>query len=397
MLVRKAFKFRIYPTMEQRRRLAVQFGHARFVYNHYLALRNKTYEETGRSLNYTETAGDMRRLKADPEFAWLREADSQVLQQSLMDLQKAFDNFFRKHKNGTLPAPGKKRCKDGKPRGFPKFKSKRDRQSIRYPQRFKVEDGKVYLPKVGRVKLVQHRSIEGVMKNCTVSKTKTGKYFVSIQCELEMPDPELRPGRIGVDLGLIHFITTSEGEKVPTPRHLRRAERRVKIRQRRLSRKAKGSNNRSKARRRVAVQYERVANQRRDFHHKLSRDLVGRYGYIAFENLNITGMLKNHALAKSIADAGWRLFVEFCRYKAKWSGGVVVNADRFFASTKTCSTCGHINHDLQLSERRWTCPGCGVTRDRDKNAAANILNATTVGATESHACGDTIPVCLCVA
>ena len=183
-------------------------------------------------------------------------------------------------------------------------------------------------------------------------------------------------------------MTTSDGEKVKPPKYLRRAERRLKIRQRRLSRKAKGSRNREKARRRVALQHERVANQRQDFHHKLSRELVDGFGHIAFENLNIQGMLGNHTLAKSIQDAGWGQFVRFCEYKQEWAGGTTSKADRFFPSSKACSACGSLNHGLALSDRQWTCLDCGAVHDRDENAAINILNASTVGVTESYASGD---------
>ena len=231
------------------------------------------------------------------------------------------------------------------------------------------------------------------MKNCVVSKTKSGKYFIGVQCEVKVLDPEPRgEPKAGVDLGLIDFIVTSDGEKVPTPKYLRRAERRSKIRQRRLSRKAKGSQNREKARQRVALQHEKVANQRRDFQHKLSHDLVSHYGHLAFEHLNIAGMLRNHNLAKSISDAGWGQFVRFCEYKAEWTGGTVEKADRFFPSTKICSACGCIADHLQLSDRMWVCLDCRAIHDRDENAVINLLNQSTARAAETHASGDTIPV-----
>jgi putative transposase len=179
---------------------------------------------------------------------------------------------------------------------------------------------------------------------------------------------------------------------VPAPKYLRRSERRLKIRQRRLARCAKGSRNRQKAAQRVAVQHEKIANQRKDFHHKLSRSLVDRYGCMTFEDLNVNGMLKNHRLARSIQDAGWSQFVRFCEYKAAWTGGTVLKSDRFFPSSKMCSVCGEINPHLKLSDRSWCCTGCGTIHDRDINAATNNLNATIVGATKSHASGDTIPV-----
>jgi putative transposase len=205
---------------------------------------------------------------------------------------------------------------------------------------------------------------------------------------VEIDDLEPREGRVGIDLGLKDFVTLSTGEKVQPPRYLRKSERRLKIRQRRLSRKQKGSLNRGKARVQVAVQHERVANQRQDFHHKLSHDLVERYGYIAFEDLNVNRMLKNHHLAKSIADAGWSQFVSFCEYKAGWTGGQVEKRDRFFASSKLCWACGEPNHHLKLSDREWICFGCGTVHDRDESAAINILNGHTVGATEIHALGE---------
>jgi len=374
MIIHKAFKFRIYPRDIQQRQLTIQFGHARFIYNHYRAKREAIYKETGNGLNYVDTANDLKQLKDNGEHFWLREADSQVLQQSLIDLDRAYKNFFEK------------RAK------YPGFKSKKSKQSIRYPQRFKFNGDRIYLPKVGWVKGVFHRPIEGKVKNCTVSKTKSGKYFVSVQCKLEIPDPEPRDGRIGIDLGLKDFVTLSTGEKFEAPKHLRHAERRLKIRQRRLSRKQKGSNSWEWARLQLACQHEKVVNQRQDFHHKLSHNLVSRFGHLAFEDLNIAGMLKNHYLAKSIQDAGWSQFVRFCEYKAVWTGGMTEKADRFYPSSKLCSTCGEINHALQLSDRIWVCTDCGTIHDRDVNAAINLLSTSTLGTRESYAVGDTIPV-----
>jgi putative transposase len=368
MVIKKAFKFRIYPTSAQQAALAIQFGHARFVYNMALAARKTHYEEYGQGLNYNDTAYMLTVIK--PFVPWLKEADSQVLQQSLKNLDRAYVNFFEGRAD------------------YPKFKKKFDAQSIRYPQRFEVSGNRIKLPKVGEVRAVFHRPIVGQMKNCTVSKTKSGKYFISIQCEVEIDDPQLRSGEVGVDLGLKDFVTLSTGEKIKPPQYLRNSERRLKIRQRRLSRKQKGSNNRGKARLRVAIQHERVANQRKDFHHQLSHSLVERFGFIAFEDLNVNGMLKNHHLAKSIQDAGWSQFVGFCEYKANWTGGRIEKRDRFFPSSKLCSVCGEINHQLKLSDREWLCLGCGTVHDRDENAAINILNGHTAGVAEIYACGD---------
>jgi putative transposase len=369
--LRKAFKFRIYPTENQAAELAIQFGHARFVYNFYRAAREGYYLDTGEGLSYEDCAEHLKDiLKAD--YPWLKEADSQTLQQKLKDLDRAYKNFFDKRAD------------------YPNFKAKHEDQSIRYPQRFKIKHASIYLPKVGWVRMVKHRAIKGTPKNVTVTKTKSGRYFVSIQCEIKVqrvPEPE--EAAVGVDLGLTPFATLSTGEKSETPKFLRRSMRRVKIRQRRLSRKVKGSNNRHKARLPLARIHEKVANQRKDFQHKLSRDLVDQFGSISFESLNVNGMLKNHNLAQAISDAAWSQFVGCCEYKATQAGGQVLRVDRFFPSSKLCADCGEKHRHLTLSVRQWVCLNCGVLHDRDINAAVNILNQTTLGARESYACGVT--------
>ena len=412
MIVQKAFKFRLYPTEDQQNELAKQFGHTRFVYNFYLAERKRVYFELGESLNYVDCANAMAELKDDPQYAWLREADSQALQQSLKDLDTAYTNYFRMVREGTLPPAGKKQRKDGMDKGYPTFHSKHDDQSIRYPQRVTVDGDLVYLPKVGKVKAVVHRNVEGKINSATVSKTKSGKYFVSLQCEMEAPEPADRSNdpEIGLDLGLKDFITPTEGEKIEAPKFYRNNERTLKIRQRRLSRKLEAKKHRhwfsdfhagdksvKDAAQRVAATHEKIRNRRLDFHHQLSRKLVNQYGLIAFEDLNIKGMMANHHLAKSIGDAGWAQFVNFVTYKQAWAGGEVRHVDRFFPSSKLCHDCGHKNTKLKLSDRTWTCTNCGVIHDRDTNAALNILKRSaessrrsqaTVGTTESNAVGN---------
>lgn len=370
MLIQKAFKFRIYPNNNQQKALAIQFGHSRFVYNHYRAAREGFYIDTGTGLNYYDCNTDLSDiLKVD--YPWLKEADSQVLQSSLLDLEKAYKNFFEGRAD------------------YPNFHSKHDKQSIRYPQRFKVNGKRIYLPKVGWVKGVFHRQIEGKMKQCTVTKNKAGRYFVSIQVEMEVEAPAPKTEAVGIDLGLTTFATINDGEKRNAPKPLRKSMRRIKIRQRRLSRKVKGSKHRHKARLPLARTHEKVVNQRKDFQHKLSRQLVDRYGSISFESLNVNGMLKNHNLAQAISDASWSQFVNFVEYKAKWNNGQVLRVDRFFPSSKLCSDCGEKHKHLTLSVRQWVCVSCGSIHDRDTNAAINILNQTTAGAAESHAAGDT--------
>lgn len=369
MIICKTFKFRLYPSKEQQQRLTIQFGHARFIYNWGLAARKEHYAKYGKGLRYTDTANLLPGLK--DEFDWLRQADSQVLQQKLIDLDRAYKNFF-----------------EGRA-GYPKFKSKRAKQSIRYPQRFKLNGNRVYLPKIGWTKAVVHRPVLGEMKNCTVSKTKSGKYFVFIQAEIELTDTGYKNGTVGVDLGLSHFATLSTGEKIEHPQYLRKAEKRLGALQRRLSRRKQGSIRREKARLVVARMHERVTNQRADFLHKLSRELVDNFGLIVVEDLNIRGMVKNRHLAKSISDSGWGNFVRMLNYKGNWYGAWIEQADRFFPSSKLCHVCGYKHIELSLDNRFWICPVCQTAHDRDVNAAVNLVKYSTVGATEtSNARGD---------
>ncbi|MGQ9555913.1 MAG: RNA-guided endonuclease TnpB family protein, partial [Anaerolineae bacterium] len=230
---------------------------------------------------------------------------------------------------------------------------------------------------------VLHRPLGGTPKSLTVSKTKSGEYYVSVLCEAEATVQPNGRSAVGIDLGLTHFATLSTGEKVEHPRYLRGAERRLKKLQRRLSHKKKGSNNRNKARLLIARQHEHAARQRADFLHKLGHRLVTQYGLVKLEDLNVLGMLKNYSLAKSIADSGWGTFGRFCAYKADWYGSEVQHVDRFYPSSKACNVCGCINHSLALSDRFWTCEGCGTHHDRDENAAINLLNVPTLGARES--------------
>lgn len=373
MIVQKAFRYRVYPNPAQQHSLAVQFGHARFAYNFALAARRDHYKEHGTGLNYYATAILLKSLKRSEDHAWLKEADSQVIQQKLIDLDRAYVNFFER------------RAK------YPRFKTKHAQQSIRYPQRFKFNGNRVFLPKVGWVKIVMHRALEGTPKNVTVTKTKSGEYYASVQCEMqvEKPMPSSLPA-VGIDLGLKHFAVLSNGEKIEHPQYLRRAEKRLARLQRRLSRKQKGSANRHKARLRVARQSETVARQRQDFLQKLSFRMVTEHGLVKLESLNVRGMVRNHSLAKSIGDSGWGMFGRMCEYKAPWHGSAVLRVGRFFPSSKACHVCGVAFEGLTLADRLWTCEACGTEHDRDVNAAINLLNAPTAGAAESHACGDRV-------
>lgn len=356
MIIHKAFKFRLKPNKEQQEALSQQFGNARFVYNWGLAGRIDEYKATGKSLTYGKQCGLLPALKSMTNTEWLRLSVAQVLQQSLMDLDKAYQNFFSKRTR------------------FPKFKKKTDKQSIRFPQGFSLVQKSIKLPKLGKIRIALHRPIEGKMKSATVSRTKSGKYFVSILCEVEIVDPVIAGEAIGIDLGLKDFAVLSTGEKIDNPKYLRKSEKKLAKAQRELSRKKLGSSNRDKQRIKVARLQEKIANQRKDFHHKLSRRLVDQFGIISLENLNVKGMVRNGKLAKSISDAGWFQFVSQVEYKAIWYGSQVEKVDRFFPSTKTCSVCGDINNDLTLADRNWICISCNTEHDRDVNAAINILN-----------------------
>jgi len=370
MIIRKGFKYRLYPNRAEQQKLAVQFGHARYIYNWGLA------QSQGRYPGYNHLAQQLPILKRAAETVWLKEAHSQVLQQALQNLDRAFGNFFDQRG------------------GYPQFKSKRARQSVRYPQpkeKWLAPDGRhIYLPKVGHVRLVLHRPLEGELKNMTVSRTKSGKYFVSLQVEVEMAEPELTGGSVGLDLGLREFATLSTGEKIAPPQSYRQAEKKRGRLARQLSRKQPGSRNRAKARLRLARLDEQIANQRRDFHHQVSWRLVYENQFIGLEDLNVQGLLANHHLAKAIGDAGWSAFVTMLAYKGSWYGCRVEKISRWYPSSKTCSVCGTEMEALPLQVRRWQCPICGTAHDRDVNAAINILNQSTAGAAGSHAWGQPV-------
>jgi len=372
MIIHKAFKLRLYPNKEQRVFLAQQFGSCRWVWNHFLRQRIDYYAEHKEGLTYRDNCHTLVDLKKETETEWLRDVIAQPLQQTLMDLQTAYRNFFEH------------RAK------FPKFKSKRARQSFRVPQSFSLEgDGKhqhLKIPKLSPIRIIVHRSVEGEMKSVTISKTRTGKYCASILCEVEIDDPKIDESKpiIGIDLGLIDFAVTSEGERFPHPKYLRETKEQLKRAQRVLSRRQRSSNGWEKARLRVAKLHERVANQRRDYLHKLSRKLIDENQVIALEDLAVKNMMANHYLAKGIGDSGWGMFVRFLRYKGLWYGCHVKQVDRFAPSSKRCSNCGFVVQSLPLSVREWICPSCGTIHDRDQNAAHNLIIFSTAGTAETH-------------
>ncbi len=346
-------------------------GARRFVYNWALDRRIAHYQETGKSLRRTKLCAELTVLKRQPETAWLRDMHAQSLQQAIHDLDKAFQNFF------------------GKRAKFPRFRSKkRDRPTFRLPAEVRVAEGKLYVPKIGLVRLVLHRPVAGVVKSATFKQDATGAWYVTLVAHFELPDKTLPPPRpertVGVDLGLKDLAVLSDGTRVPAPKHYRRAERTLRRLQRRLSRCTKGSKGRERARQALARQHQKVANQRKDFLHRLSCNLVRRFDAVVIEDLAVSGLAKTK-LSKSVYDAGWSDLRFQLTYKARWAGKQLVFVGRFFPSTRLCPVCGTVNPDLTLSDRVWTCD-CGATHDRDLNAACTIrdqgLRLLAVGATE---------------
>jgi putative transposase len=294
---------------------------------------------------------------------WLAEVNSQTLQAALMHLETAYGNFFKKKSK------------------FPKFKSKKSNyDSFHVPQSVKLlKNNKVQIPKFKEgIKFIKHRELKGKICSATVSRTPTGKYYISILTEQEPTKHLEKTGKnIGIDLGIKDFAITSEGHRYINPKFLYKFQRQLKQAQQHLSRKVKGSKSRDKARIKVAKIYEKITNSRNDMQHKVSMSLIRKYDMIALEDLNVKGMVKNHCLAKAISDAAWSGFVTKLEYKAQWYGKTVIKIDRFFPSSKTCSDCGHIKESLDLSERVWTCV-CGSKHDRDVNASKNILKRALI-------------------
>ena len=355
--IHRTYRFRLYPNKEQTELLAKHFGCTRFVYNYFLNQRKEQYRLTGKSDNYHAQAKTLVTLKKEEETAWLREVNSQSLQFALRCLEVAYANFFQKRTK------------------FPTFKSKRSKNSFTVPQAASIAGGRLFIRKFKEgIKCCVHRAIKGRIGKVTISKTPSGKYFASVSTEEEYFPADKSGKAVGIDLGLSNLLVTSEGETFENNRYTRRYESKLATAQKHLSRKKKGSRGFENQRLKVARLHEKISNCRADYLHKCSISLVRRYDVICIEDLNVKGMMKNHYLSKSIADASWGTFVFMLTYKAEWNDKKVVKIGRFFPSSQTCSVCGYVNGQTKdLSVRDWECPACHARHDRDINAAINIL------------------------
>ena len=368
----RAIKIRLYPNKEQELKLNKVLGCYRFVYNQTLALKQQEYTENKKSLGLTDLSKYFHNeLLKDEQYSWLKEENTKIMKQSIRQMLSAYDKFFKQHN------------------GFPKFKSKKDKQSALFPleaisKKNTFESRKITLTQplkdirfrcsdLNHNRLKQYR--DGI-RSATLSKTKSGNFFLSILIELpneEVVKFNLTDEHVGIDLGVKDFVITSDGEVFENKHFYKSQEQKIAKLQRQLSKKQKGSNNRNKARIKLAKAFEKLNNQKENYIHSVVNELLKYYDIIFMEDLNVSGMLKNHKLAKAIQEVGFYRFKSILVDKAFNNGKQVVFVDRFYPSSKTCSVCGYKKHDLKLSDREWTCPQCGEHHDRDINAAMNIL------------------------
>jgi putative transposase len=355
----KAYRFRMRPTKGQEQSLLRFAGARRFAWNWALARRREYYKEHNKRIPPKQLSDELTALKDQPETLWLREVDSQLLQQVLRDLDKSFAGFFRKTAR------------------FPRFKSrKKDTPRFRIPQRVKVANGKVYVPKVGWVRIRQSRAIDGGTKSATFKRDACGHWYVTLVALFTAPDVPGKPAVfddiVGVDVGLKDFAVFSQGmEPVPAPKFFRKGQRRLRRAQRALSRRQKGGKRRLKAKLRVAKAHRKICNQRQDFLHKLSTEVVSGFDGVCVEDLNVKALARTK-LGKSFRDAAHGEFLRQLAYKALWHGKHFAAVGRYFPSSKTCHGCGAVKDTLTLGEREWRCPSCGAQLDRDHNASLNI-------------------------
>lgn len=360
MLVQKAVKVQIYPRESDKELLAKHFGARRFVFNKFLEIKQKEYLENENNIGYNACAALVAEMKKLPEFEWMNEINSQSIQAALKDLDGAYDKFFRKITK------------------FPKFKSKHNyHQSFKVPQFSKIdwESKTIKIPKFKTPFKFRGKYSGELLKvnSVTISKNASGKYFASIQGEFEIEQKKSTGEIIGVDLGIKSLLIDSNGTEIKNETFLKKHLRKLKYLQREHSKKIKGSNSRNKARIKLAKEHQKVTDQRNNYLHQISSKLINDNQVIVLEDLSVKNMVKNHKLAQAISDVSWGTLVSMLKYKASWHERQVIQVDRFYPSSKTCSNCHHLMPSMDLSIREWICPSCETHHDRDVNAAKNIL------------------------
>ena len=352
----KAYKYRIYPNKQQEEMLLKHFGCSRFVYNKFLFDRQEQYRLTGKSDNYYKQSKLLTELKRDENFKWLKEVNSQTLQQSLRHLEVAYTNFFQGRSS------------------LPKFKKRTHRNSFTVPQFVKFEKGRIYVPKFkDGIKAKEHRPLQGIILFATFSKTPTNKYYVSITVKQDYNSKQPTNKEVGIDLGIKELVITSSGQKFQNNKFTEKYAKKLRKAQQHLARKIKGSNRYENQRLKVALIYEKIANCRSDVLHKITHKLVMENDAVYMENLNVSGMLKNDKLSKAISDCSWYEFSRQLKYKGEWDDTYIHEINRFYPSSKTCHKCGYKFDKLTLDMREWVCPVCKTHHDRDINASINIL------------------------
>jgi len=357
--MKRAYKYRFYPTSEQVELLAQTFGCVRFVYNSVLRWRTDAFYERKEKIGYIQANAKLTSMKKEPELSWLNDVSCVPLQQVLRHQQSAFSNFF-----------------SGRAK-YPTFKSKHHRQSVELTaSAFKYRDGKLYMAKSKEPLDVRwSRELPSTPSSITISKDASGRYFASCLCEFESKPLPISAKTVGIDVGLKDLFVTDTGLKTGNPRHTAKYAKRLALLQRRLSKKKKGSSNRAKAKLKVAKLHAKIADCRLDNLHKLSRRLINENQVVCVESLKVKNMIRNPKLSKAIVDASWGAFTRQLEYKADWYGRTLVTIDQFFPSSKRCSDCGHTLSKLALNTRSWVCPECNTDHDRDINAAKNIKAA----------------------
>ena len=365
MITNIAYKYRLKPNKQQKQLLEHHFGCNRFVWNYFLHQRQEFYQKNKEDIeakrikgncSYYNDEKELVKMKKQEEYNWLKEVNSQSLIATIMHLDTAYKNFFKKKSK------------------FPRYKKKGDNQSFTIPQHIRIENGKIYFPKFSEgIRLKEHRKLEGKICNATISKTATNQFYVSIIVEKEIEPLQQNNNNVGIDLGIKDFCILSNGTRYENIKPLKKHLKKIKYLQRQVSKSKKASKRRDKRKLKLAIIHQRIHNQRLDYLHKITKSITDENQVIVIEDLNVNGMMKNHHLAQAISDVSWHEFKRQLEYKCKWKGRQLVIIDRFFPSSKTCNNCGYINQELTLDVRQWACPQCSCKLDRDLNASKNIL------------------------